>query len=100
MDKTIKVIKDINPNTLIMIKIGSFYHTYGKDAYLLAYLFNYQLKSSENTYNTCGFPISAACKVTKCLEDNKISYMQINKSENYEVENEVSFKSENQYFEM
>ena len=99
IEKTIKVIKDINPNTLIMVRIGSFYHAYGKDAYILSYLFNYQIKSIENSYNTCGFPTSASNKVLKMLEDKKINYMQISRGENYEVESEYNFKSDNTYEE-
>lgn len=100
IEKTIKVIKDVNPKTLIMVKIGSFYHSYGKDAYILSYLFNYQIKSIENSYNTCGFPISASTKILKNLEDKKINYMQVSRSENYDVESEFNFKSGNAYEEI
>ena len=57
-DNVIKTIKEINPETVILIQIGAFYHAYGKDAYILSYLCDYQIKSVENSYNTCGFPKS------------------------------------------
>lgn len=99
IDKTVKIMKDINQSTVIMVRIGTFYHVYGKDAYILSYFFNYQIKSIENNYNTCGFPISASNKVLKTLEDNKINYMQVSRGDNYEVIAERAFKSENAYEE-
>lgn len=35
----IKTIKQIHKNDIILLKIGKFYHTYGKDSYIIAYLF-------------------------------------------------------------
>ena len=55
-DNIIKTMKEINPETIILIQIGAFYHVYGKDSYILSYLCGYQIKSVENSYNTCGFP--------------------------------------------
>lgn len=97
LDKNLKLIKDLNPNSLILLKMGSFYHAYGKDAYLLSYLFGYQLKTMDGTLNTCGFPVSAINKIGKELEDKKINRMQIIRNDNYAVEEDVSFKAENAY---
>lgn len=99
LDKSLKLIRDLNPNSLILLKMGSFYHAYGKDAYLLAYLFGYQLKTLDGSLSTCGFPISALGKIERELGDKKINYIQIVRSDNYAVEEDVSFKSENQYNE-
>lgn len=99
LDKNLKLIKDLNPNSLILLKMGSFYHAYGKDAYLLAYLFGYQLKTLEGALSTCGFPVSALGKVEKELDDKKINHIQIARSDNYAVEDDVSFKNENRYSE-
>ena len=100
MDSVIKTIKEINPETVIFIQIGAFYHVYGKDAYILSYLFGYQIKALENSYNTCGVPKSGLNKVLKILEDNKISYLVTIKSRSYEVETEMKYKEKNQYIEI
>ena len=50
-------------------------------------------------YYTCGFPISAINKVLRCIELKKISYIVVNKSCNYEVEEKEDYKNENKYKE-
>ena len=99
LDNTIKTMKEINPNTIIFIQIGAFYHVYGKDSYILSYLFGYQIKTLENSYNTCGMPKAGLNKVLKVLEDNNINYMVVLKSQNYEVDTEMKFKDKNKYIE-
>ena len=100
MDNVIKTMKEINPETVIFIQIGAFYHVYGKDAYILSYLFGYQMKNLENSYNTCGVPKSGLNKVLKILEDNKICNLVVLKSQNYEVETELKYKDKNKYSEI
>ena len=46
-----------------MIKIGDFYHCYGKDAYIISYLFNYKLRKTRENYYTCGFSEKSLSKV-------------------------------------
>ena len=92
----IKVIKQIHPEDLVLLKVGSFYHAYGKDAYIIAYLFNYQMKKVDNNYDTCGFPKSTINKVKAILEEKQINYLLISRSENYEVEEEEKGK-DNKY---
>ena len=99
LDKNVKLIKDLNPNTIVLIKIGAFYHAYGKDAYLLSYLFGYQLKTLDGTLTTCGFPSAGLNKIKKELEDKEINYMKVLKRDNYAVEEDMSFKSNNKYSE-
>ena len=41
----IKVIKEIHPESLVLVKVGKFYNAYGKDSYILSYLFGYKLKT-------------------------------------------------------
>lgn len=96
-DLMIKTMKQANPETVILIQIGAFYHAYGKDSYIISDLCGYQIKSLENSYNTCGFPKSSLNKTLKLLEDNKINYLVVVKSLNYEVEAEMKYKSENRY---
>jgi len=100
IDNVIKTMKEINPETVILIQIGAFYHVYGKDSYILSYLFGYQIKSLENSYNTCGVPKSGLNKVLKVLEDNKINYLVTIKSQNYDVETDMKYKDKNQYKEI
>ena len=99
-DNVIKTMKEIHPETIILIQIGAFYHVYGKDAYILSYLFGYQIKTLENSYNTCGVPKSGLNKVLKILEDNKINYLVVIKSQNYSVETDMKYKSSNRYREI
>lgn len=52
LENTIKVIKRIHPEDIVLLKVGTFYHTYSKDAYIISYLFNYQIKKVEENYST------------------------------------------------
>lgn len=99
IENVIKIMKEIHPERVILVKIGTFYHQYGRDAYIISYLFGYQIKTLEKNLSTCGFPKAGLNKILKGLEDNKISYMLVDKSNNYEVQDEVEFKSKNQYLE-
>ena len=66
----IRTIKEIHQCDVVFVKIGKFYHTYGKDSYIISYFFGYQLKKVENT-NTCAFPHNSLNKVIAKLEENK-----------------------------
>lgn len=99
VENIIKMMKEVHPESVILVKIGTFYHQYGRDAYIISYLFGYQIKSVEKNLSTCGFPKSTLNKIIKKLEDCNINYILVNKSENYEVEDEMEFKKENQYLE-
>ena len=100
IENTIKIFKEIHPDSLIIIKMGTFYHSYSRDSYILSYLFGYQVKKIQNNYSTCGFPSSALNRVMSKLEELQISYMILNKNENYEVTDEQDFKTKNKYNEM
>ena len=95
----IKEIKSIHPKDVIMVKIGDFYHVYGKDAYILSYLFNYKLKNIENNCATCGFPIKSLAKIEATLENKKINYMLIDRRNNYDVDEKIDNKNLNTYDE-
>ena len=98
-ENTIKVIKEIHPNDIIFLKIGQFYHCYGKDAVIISYLFDYSIKKLDNNYD-CGFPITAINKVRTRVEEQKINYLVLNKADNYEVYEEENFKNENNYMQI
>lgn len=68
-------------------KLGGFYNAYNDDAYVLFYLFHYNIKN-----NKSGFPLSAYNKVINCLEENNISYIVEGKEEI-----KRDFKKKNKY---
>lgn len=92
-------IKVIHPNEIALIKVGKFYHAYGKDAYIISYVFNYQIKKVENNISTIGFPETALIKIKSKLEEKKLNYLIIDRGANYEVVEEEDFKTENTYTE-
>lgn len=98
IENVVKVIKEIHPEKLILIKIGNFYNSYGKDLYIISYLFNYQLRDTDKIIS-CGFPKGALNKILKTIEDREISYIIVNKSNNYEEEDKIDFKKKNMYLE-
>ena len=46
----VKTMKEIHCKDVILIKNGKFYNAYGKDTYIISYLFGYKLKKVEKTY--------------------------------------------------
>ena len=53
----VRNIKEIHPKTLLIFKVGAFCESYGKDSYIISYLFGYKLKKIENM-TMCGFPLN------------------------------------------
>lgn len=74
MNEMIKTIKEIHSKDVCMFKIGTFYHAYNKDSYVISHLFNYKVKELGNNHKECGFPESVLPKVKAKLENNKINY--------------------------
>jgi DNA mismatch repair ATPase MutS len=74
----IKNIKEIHPKTLLLFKVGAFCESYGKDAYILSYLFNYQInQKGKNNISKIGFSKKSISKVLSKLEEQKIDYLLI-----------------------
>ena len=96
----VKNIKKIHPNYLICYKEGNFYNCYGKDAYILAFLFDYKIRFIEENIPVVGFPKVAIAKVTAFLQRKKINYMLLDKRNNYNVDEEESYKNLNKYLEI
>lgn len=92
----VKNIKTIHNNDIAIIKIGQFYHVYGKDSYIISYLFDYKLNEIESI-KTCGFPEKSINKVIAKLEENKINYMVIDRRNNYKVDLVSNNKNLNKY---
>ncbi len=97
MNKMINTIKDVHHNYVCMYKVGTFYHVYNKDAYIMSYIFDYKIKEVGNELKECGFPLSALPKVTAKLESRKINYMTIDRRNNYDVDSKENYKNLNNY---
>lgn len=100
IENMVQTIKQIHKEDVVLIKVGTFYHGYGRDSYVLSYLFGYKRKTIGNNFGDTGFPKTALNKVKYTLEKNKINYIVIDRIHNYEVEDKVEFKKENQYLKI
>lgn len=98
MNEMVKNIKEIHKEDVCLFKIGSFYHTFQRDAYIISYLFGYKLKKNGNNAE-CGFPQNIILKVESKLENNKINYILIDRRNNYDVDEKEDFKNNNKYLE-
>lgn len=96
INKMLKTIKQIHKEDIIMVKVGNFYHVYGKDAYIISYIFDYKLKKEKGTY-IAGFPINSINKIMAQLEDFKINYLTLDRRNNYDVEEQSDNKNLNNY---
>lgn len=99
VENMVNRIKQVHPDYVALIKIGVFYHAYGKDAYIISYLFGYKRKPFGNS-STCGFPRSVLSYVQSVLENKLINYIVIDRAHQYEVDEKVDFKKSNNYIEM
>lgn len=43
----VKNIKEIHPKSLLLFKVGAFCEAYGKDSYIISYLFDYQVRQKD-----------------------------------------------------
>ena len=100
IENMVQTIKQIHKEDVVLIKVGSFYHGYGRDSYILSYLFGYKRKTIGNNIGDTGFSSTALNKVKYTLEKNKINYITIDRGHNYEVEDKIEFKGENQYLKV
>lgn len=92
----VKTIKEIHKTDLVLVRIGKFYHAYGKDSYILSYLFGYQLKTLEDV-SMCGFSETGLNKVISNLEQKKINYLIVDRRNNYDVQEVFDNKNLNEY---
>lgn len=91
-------MKKIHPKELVIIDIGKFFYAYGKDAYILSYLFGYKLTKieAENVYS-CAFPKQSYEKVIAKLENNKINYILLDRRNNYNIDEKSDNGNLNNY---
>lgn len=92
-------IKKVHPNDTVMYKVGNFVQAFGKDAYVLSYIFDYKLRNTKDNIQTCGFPKNAIPKVMSKLEQKKVNYIIIDTRNNYEVDETFDNKNLNSYEE-
>lgn len=93
----VKNIKQVHPEHIILIKIGKFYYSYSKDAYIISYIFGYKLKNIEENIKVCAFPVFILNKIMAKLEENKIKYIIIDRRNNYEVDEKSDNGNLNKY---
>ena len=98
MENSVRWIKKIHPTSVVLVKAGKFYQCLGKDAYIVAGMFDYKLRRDK--YVSCGFPLSALNKVKVELEKEKVDYIVVDKRNEYEVICREEFKKENKYEEI
>lgn len=65
---------------VVLIKVGTFYETYGEDGYLLNNLFDYKVKDVGGVKRV-GFPLVAYNKVIAKLKSFKINYLVVEGSD-------------------
>ena len=89
-------IKELFPEYVLLVKIGTFYECYNEDSYMMSYLFQYKLKTV-GEYTSCGFPTVSINKVESILESRSINYLVVDKKHNYEEMEKMDFKKKNKY---
>ena len=90
------------PNSILLVLSGNFYNAYGKDAYILCYLFKFKCihkvyitqDEKEVSIPKTGFPRNSLDKVLLDLEDKKVNYVIKIKDKNDIFQN---FKKLNTY---
>ena len=93
-------IKKIHPKDLALVSIGKFLYAYGKDAYVLSYIFGYKLmKINEENVYSCAFPKQSYPKIVANLENKKINYMVLDRRNNYNIEEKSDNGNLNNYDE-
>ena len=95
MKDIIKTIKEIHKETICLFRVGTFYHCYNRDAYILSYFFHYKIKRLELNEVECGFPVASIGKITAKLENHKINYTIIDRRNNYDEEQFQNYKNLN-----
>ena len=94
----VRNIKEIHPMAVILLKVGAFCEAYGRDSYILSYLFGYQVKQKgDNDIPKTGFSKKALPKVLSKLEEEKIDYLLLDVRNNYDVDDKYENRNLNMY---
>ena len=89
VDKYVK-FKSMYKDYVVIIKSGNFYYSFGEDAFILKYFFNYQIRDDK-----VGFPTNAKAKVKSVLNRNNVNLIEIIDDYAYVLET----KNQNEYAE-
>ena len=73
------------------------YQCFGKDAYIVSYLFGYKMKMGKNDIMECGFPSRAVSKIMAKLEQQKVDYLMLEPRNNYYVDYQYENGNLNKY---
>lgn len=95
-DKYIE-LKNKNLDSVVMIKVGNFYHIYDKDIVIINYLLKYKIID-----NKIGFPVSSLNKVIGKLKKEKINYY-IDDANFYKFDDnkyQESYETSKSYYEL
>lgn len=95
-----KDIKKVHPEDVMMYKVGNFVQAFGKDAYIISYVFGYTLRTIKDNIQTCGFPKNAIPKIMAKLEQRKINFVIVDTRNNYEVDEKDDNNNLNTYDEI
>jgi len=85
---TVKTIKKVQVQDVVMIKIGKFVYCYGKDACIISYIFKYIIKMLQDNIYVCAFPKDKLNKIMATLENKKINYIVLDRRNNYRTDEE------------
>ena len=96
----VKNIKDLFPEYVVFIKIGTFYECYNNDSYIMSYLFKYKFKELISKDITCGFPVNSLNRILSVLDRKCINYLALDRAHNYEEIEKMNFKKKNEYNEL
>ena len=75
---------------VVIVKSGNFYYSFGEDAYILKYFFNYQIRDDK-----VGFPLNAKAKVKSVLNRHNVNMIEVIDDYAYVLET----KNTNEYCE-
>ena len=93
-------LKELFPEYVVLLKIGTFYECYNDDANIISYLFQYKIKVLSSGDKNCGFPLVSYNRVISNLESRNINYISIDKNHNYEEMDKMNYKQKNKYKEI
>ncbi len=89
VDKYVK-FKSEYKDYVVIVKSGNFYYSFGEDAFILKYLFGYQIRDDK-----VGFPLNAKAKVKSVLNRHNVNLIEIIDDYAYVLET----KNNNEYTE-
>ena len=93
----VKNVKEIHNKYIVLVKIGNFYYCYGRDSYIISYLFKYKINILKNYTYSCSFPQNAINKVISVLENKQINYIILDRRNNYEIIEKSDNRNLNRY---